>query len=302
MVKKLFAERPELYHHITVISFMPHVLYKVSQLYYLLFHLSFPSLYYRFSFVFPSLFVQLRKDDPKIAVGLVKRTNVLSTRPNGARRNKELWKHLLAVPLDRLLTWSMETWIWRILGASLLLAHKDDILKKKYDVHGVIVIFTSSPPPSQLFPRMGGGGGGGGGWIFFLEMSQRLWIASSPFTEKLTGDEIYTSHYETCKSHPQSAFQCCSAFFKAGNGSGDEAACGYDCLCCWRWPQASSTYPRSPAPHRLNFKRWEERGYCVVAWTVNNKEEKEHFQNNLNLPFLTDAVSPDSTAPEQGGH
>ena len=31
MVKKLFAERPELYHHITVISFMPHVLYRVRQ-------------------------------------------------------------------------------------------------------------------------------------------------------------------------------------------------------------------------------------------------------------------------------
>ena len=55
-------------------------------------------------------------------------------------------------------------------------------------------------------------------------------------------------------------------------------------------------------PNRLNLKRWEERGYCVVAWTVNSKEEKEHFQNNLNLPILTDAVSPDSTAPEQGGH
>lgn len=78
------------------------------------------------------LCVQLRKEDPKITVGLVKRTNVISTRPNGARRNKELWKHLLAVPLDRLLTWSLETWIWRVLGASLLLAHKDDILKKKY--------------------------------------------------------------------------------------------------------------------------------------------------------------------------
>lgn len=85
--------------------------------------------------------IQLRKEDPKITVGLVKRTNVLSTRPNGARRNKELWKHLLAVPLDRLLTWSLETWIWRILGASLLLSHKDDILKKKY-VRGQLIVIA----------------------------------------------------------------------------------------------------------------------------------------------------------------
>ena len=62
----------------------------------------------------------------------MKRTNVLSTRPNGARRNNELWKHLLAILLDRLLTWSLETWVWRVLGVSLLLAHKNDILKKKY--------------------------------------------------------------------------------------------------------------------------------------------------------------------------
>ena len=40
----------------------------------------------------------------------------------------------------------------------------------------------------------------------------------------------------------------------------------------------------------------------MVAWTVNSKEEKDYFQNILNLPILTDAVLPDSTAPEQGGH
>ena len=39
-----------------------------------------------------------------------------------------------------------------------------------------------------------------------------------------------------------------------------------------------------------------------MAWTVNSREEKDHFKNKLNLPFLTDAVSVDSTAPEQGGH
>lgn len=53
---------------------------------------------------------------------------------------------------------------------------------------------------------------------------------------------------------------------------------------------------------RLNLKRWQERGFCVVAWTVNSKEEKEYFQNVLKVPILTDAVPPDSSAPEQGGH
>ena len=34
-----------------------------------------------------------------------------------------------------------------------------------------------------------------------------------------------------------------------------------------------------------------------MAWTVNSREEKDHFKNKLNLPFLTDAVSADSTPP-----
>lgn len=49
MVKKLFAEQPELYRHITVISFMPHVLYRVSQLEQNSFHLL---LFRLFHFVF----------------------------------------------------------------------------------------------------------------------------------------------------------------------------------------------------------------------------------------------------------
>ena len=30
MVKKMFARQPELYDHVTVISFLPHILYKVG--------------------------------------------------------------------------------------------------------------------------------------------------------------------------------------------------------------------------------------------------------------------------------
>lgn len=70
--------------------------------------------------------------------------------------------------------------------------------------------------------------------------------------------------------------------------------CSYQLRC---WVKRSS-----PHTFRLNLKRWQERGFCVVAWTVNSKEDKDYFQNVLNLPFLTDAVSPDSSALEQGGH
>ena len=50
---------------------------------------------------------------------------------------------------------------------------------------------------------------------------------------------------------------------------------------------------------RLNVKRWERRGFCIVAWTVNCKEEKDYFQNVLKIPILTDNVAHGSTTPEQ---
>ena len=61
-------------------------------------------------------------------VGLVTRSNVLSMNVDGTRRNDGCWRHCLASCLDTLLTWSINTWIWRILGLNLMFANKNDIL------------------------------------------------------------------------------------------------------------------------------------------------------------------------------
>ncbi|XP_039295828.1 glycerophosphodiester phosphodiesterase 1-like isoform X3 [Nilaparvata lugens] len=37
--------------------------------------------------------------------------------------------------------------------------------------------------------------------------------------------------------------------------------------------------------------RWQNRGIRVMAWTVNNKTEKDYFVNVLHIPYLTDTLS-----------
>jgi glycerophosphoinositol glycerophosphodiesterase len=103
VVKLLFQERPHLSDKVCVVSFWPWLLYKV------------------------------RRVDSNIMCGLTLRSRVLQYQLSGEPRNQELWKHILAGLVDRLMFWSTHTWLWRLLGISLLLPHKDDILKKRID-------------------------------------------------------------------------------------------------------------------------------------------------------------------------
>ena len=69
--------------------------------------------------------------DPNIMCGLTIRSRALQYGINGKPNNKTLWKHLLAGLVDTALFWSTHTWLWELLGISLLLPHKGDILSKK---------------------------------------------------------------------------------------------------------------------------------------------------------------------------
>ena len=77
--------------------------------------------------------------DPNILCGFTVRNNILLLYPDGRRRNKEWWKHMLAWPVDRILFWCLDRWIWRLLGISLLLPHKGDILNKRCHCIEVVV-------------------------------------------------------------------------------------------------------------------------------------------------------------------
>ena len=61
-------------------------------------------------------------------MGLVMRSNVLSTKSDCSPRNKSWWRYMAAAVLDKILTFSLKTWFWRVLGVSLLLPNKNDIL------------------------------------------------------------------------------------------------------------------------------------------------------------------------------
>ena len=72
--------------------------------------------------------LQLRRQDRNLLVGLVTRSKVLSTRVDRSRRSTWCCKHLVTACADMLLTFSINTWLWRFLGISLLIANKNDIL------------------------------------------------------------------------------------------------------------------------------------------------------------------------------
>ena len=38
------------------------------------------------------------------------------------------------------------------------------------------------------------------------------------------------------------------------------------------------------------MEQYRRQGIGVVTWTVNRQEEKDHFQNVLKVPFITDYV------------
>ena len=42
---------------------------------------------------------------------------------------------------------------------------------------------------------------------------------------------------------------------------------------------------------RLDVERLKEQGMCVIAWTVNEREEVQYCRDVLKIPYLTDCVS-----------
>ena len=69
--------------------------------------------------------------DPKIMCGFTIRREELQYTTSGEPKNQELWKHILAGLVDRAVFWSTHTWLWEVLGISLLLPYKGDILEKR---------------------------------------------------------------------------------------------------------------------------------------------------------------------------
>ena len=51
--------------------------------------------------------------------------------PDGIYEGKARWKYLLSPIADRLLLWSLETWLLRLLGVRLVLPNKDIVLRKR---------------------------------------------------------------------------------------------------------------------------------------------------------------------------
>ena len=66
--------------------------------------------------------------DKNLMIGLISRNNVLSTNPDGSRRNDGCLKQALATCFDQFLYWALHSWIWKLLGINLLVANKNDIL------------------------------------------------------------------------------------------------------------------------------------------------------------------------------
>jgi hypothetical protein len=75
----------------------------------------------------------VRRMDPKIMCGFTVRREELQYTTSGEPKNQELWKHLLAGLVDRAVFWSTRTWLWQLLGISLLLPYKGDVLEKRID-------------------------------------------------------------------------------------------------------------------------------------------------------------------------
>ncbi len=74
--------------------------------------------------------MQLRRMDPELLLGLVYRSGYGAYWLTGERRHASLIKHLLYVLYDALVEWSLKSWLWWMLGVSLLIVHKNDILGK----------------------------------------------------------------------------------------------------------------------------------------------------------------------------
>ncbi|XP_003388501.3 PREDICTED: glycerophosphodiester phosphodiesterase 1-like [Amphimedon queenslandica] len=104
IVTDLFKSDPELYERIVVISFFPHILY------------------------------QIRRIDPDIIVGLVIRQTVFTVDPNNPQKITNKWKLMLLRAVDRIVAGLLLGFVRKVLGLSLILPHKVDILEERVDV------------------------------------------------------------------------------------------------------------------------------------------------------------------------
>lgn len=75
--------------------------------------------------------IQVRQVNPDVLIGLVCRHNVLSTFPNGVPRDLGWFDYITAILMDKLLIISIRTWLWKVLGLSLLVGNKDDITSNR---------------------------------------------------------------------------------------------------------------------------------------------------------------------------
>ena len=44
---------------------------------------------------------------------------------------------------------------------------------------------------------------------------------------------------------------------------------------------------------RVEVKRFQEKGFSVIPWTVNEREEMAHFKDVLKIPYITDLLNVD---------
>lgn len=156
MIRHLFQERPHLSSKVCVASFWPWLLYKVWQVTSdQLLHekcsshskMQFEMLSGMASILrttrncegiiklctFSFNSQQIRSMDSTIMCALTLRTTFFQYKINGEPRNQEPWKQTLTGLLDTLVYWCISSWLWKLLGVSLLMPHKGDILKKRYN-------------------------------------------------------------------------------------------------------------------------------------------------------------------------
>lgn len=62
---------------------------------------------------------------------------------------------------------------------------------------------------------------------------------------------------------------------------------------------AYSVYWNALLWYRVDPRAWEKSGIRVVTWTVNNRFQKNHFKYTMKIPYMTDEVGMDVSAPEQ---
>lgn len=99
-LQAIFKDK-ELYSRIAIISFLPHLLYKV------------------------------RRAHPSAIIGYLLCPNLLVEWPDGSRDNRAWWKYVFNSAFDVMLYWSTHYWLWRLLQFDLFLPSKEDIMENR---------------------------------------------------------------------------------------------------------------------------------------------------------------------------